>query len=66
LSISRRFLIRWGMKYLTEIVLIFVPECPVFIIITTTTTISTIYICTCLTIIRITTITLIRPMRVGW
>jgi hypothetical protein len=65
--LSRRFITSWGMKwYLIEIMVIFVPESTVFIIIfvITTTTITT-YICICLAIIRITTITLTSPIYFG-
>jgi hypothetical protein len=53
-------------QYLTEIMVIIVPESPTFniiiFVIVITTTIAT-YICTCLTVIRITTaVTLIMPI----
>jgi hypothetical protein len=63
LSILRWFIIRWGMKWnLTEIMLTFISEGPIFI----TDTNSIIYIFTLLTVITITTtVTQIWPLYFG-
>jgi hypothetical protein len=67
LSVSRWYITRWGTKwYHTEIIVILVPESPIFIIIAFVVVTTTTCIYTCLTVIRITeTVTQNRPTYFG-